>query len=132
MTLYFKNERKAFCTWASKMETPHKFRGSCSQELEGQMGMDIRGKWVRVNNVFITPNAQIWNFRKVYKKIAKITNKSLFLQELVKKDDPDERRIFPIPESVNHQYGWISTRPEFQLEIYGPDIMTPKFIKEEY
>lgn len=64
--------------------------------------------------------------------MAEITGKSLVLQQLLKKETPDERTITPIPESVNHQYGWISTRPEFQLQIYGPDVIRPKPPKEEF
>lgn len=64
--------------------------------------------------------------------MAEITKKSLVLQELGKKEVVDRRTIFPIPESVNHQYGWISTRPEFRLQIYGPDIMIPKPLKDEF
>lgn len=64
--------------------------------------------------------------------MAEITKKSLVLQELVKKETPDKKTIFPIPESVNHQYGWISTKPEFQLQKYGPDVMLMKPPKQEF
>lgn len=64
--------------------------------------------------------------------MAEITGKSLVLQQLAKKETPDQRTIAPIPESVNHEYGWLSTRPEFQLQIYGPDIMIAKPLKDEF
>ena len=41
------------------------------------------------------------------------------------KTGTDTRTILPIPNSVNHEYGWISSRPEFNLQLFGADV--PKF-----
>ncbi|KAL2718882.1 uncharacterized protein V1478_011301 [Vespula squamosa] len=32
----------------------------------------------------------------------------------------DERSCLPTPETSNSEYGWLASKPEFQLEIYGP------------
>lgn len=37
-------------------------------------------------------------------------------------EEPDPRTILPVPETVNHQYGWIPNKEEFRLQIYGPDV----------
>ncbi|XP_008209012.1 uncharacterized protein LOC103316570 isoform X1 [Nasonia vitripennis] len=35
----------------------------------------------------------------------------------------DKRTCLPFPETTNQQYGWLSRRPDFQLENYGSYIV---------
>ncbi|KAJ8981316.1 hypothetical protein NQ317_015449 [Molorchus minor] len=35
------------------------------------------------------------------------------------KEDP--RKLSRVPESVNHDYGWLAQKKEFQLQIYGAE-----------
>lgn len=71
-------------------------------------------------------------FRELQKRLQEITkNSKVKVPEQMKKV-PDKRNILPVPEEVNHDYGWISTKKEFQLEIYGPDIYKPWPLKERY
>ncbi|KAK9731866.1 Normal lung function maintenance, Low in Lung Cancer 1 protein [Popillia japonica] len=43
----------------------------------------------------------------------------------------DPRKILPVPKSVNHEYGWVCSKPEFCLQIYGPDVPNRR-IPEKY
>lgn len=45
---------------------------------------------------------------------------------------PDTRSIHPVPEEVNHDYGWLASKEEFRLEKYGPDVPKPMPLKEFY
>ncbi|KAK9708633.1 hypothetical protein QE152_g27089 [Popillia japonica] len=60
-------------------------------------------------------------------KTRKITERSILIPQ---KSATDPRRI-AIPSSTNGYYGWLCTRPEFQLEKYGPDVKDYT-IPEEY
>ncbi|KAL3288377.1 hypothetical protein HHI36_002825 [Cryptolaemus montrouzieri] len=55
------------------------------------------------------------------KKLNEMSKKSEFLKEVFTDKVEDTRSIKPVPESVNHQYGWIASKEEFQNKI--PDNM---------
>lgn len=54
--------------------------------------------------------------------MADLSKNSPFLSNIQKPIDYiDERSIRPIPETTNHEYGWICSKPEFAYN-FGPDI----------
>ncbi|GJQ84902.1 hypothetical protein Trydic_g515 [Trypoxylus dichotomus] len=59
-------------------------------------------------------------YKELYEKLGKITEKSFFIS---RKTPRDPRSAAPLPNSVNHEYGWLASKPEFKLEIYGPDVV---------
>lgn len=42
----------------------------------------------------------------------------------------DERTIKPVPVTTYGEIGWLSTRPEFRLGDWGPDVPTLPLEKE--
>lgn len=56
-------------------------------------------------------------------KLKQITEKSVMVHD---ESVPDPRTVSPLPNSTNHTYGWICSKPEFRLEIYGPDVNNNK------
>ena len=72
-------------------------------------------------------------FRELHRKLEEISKTSEFLNE-VNKDtgEKDRRSIAPVPQTTNHQYGWIPSKPEFGLEKYGPDVDKPPPLPPNY
>ncbi|XP_044264888.1 uncharacterized protein LOC123011501 [Tribolium madens] len=75
---------------------------------------------------------QNWNNRwkwileeydNLHQKLDEISKDSAFLSGVNKNlREKDQRTIRPIPETTNHEYGWLPNKSEFQLEKYGPDV----------
>ncbi|XP_018320168.1 uncharacterized protein LOC108733483 isoform X1 [Agrilus planipennis] len=58
-------------------------------------------------------------YEKLHQQLTEVSAKA----DNIPKKAPDQRSLKPFPNSVNHEYGWISAKPDFRLEKYGPDIM---------
>lgn len=63
--------------------------------------------------------------RELKKKLDEKTLTSEYLQLVTKEKKPDPRKLSKLPESVNHEYGWIANQEECKLEKYGPDFFKP-------
>ncbi|GJQ70979.1 hypothetical protein Trydic_g893 [Trypoxylus dichotomus] len=59
-------------------------------------------------------------------KLKDLSEHSIVYEEPKK----DLRKILPVPKSVNHEYGWICTKPEFRLQVYGADVPNYKIPKK--
>ncbi|XP_063907869.1 uncharacterized protein LOC135126012 [Zophobas morio] len=72
-------------------------------------------------------------YEELHRKLEEISKTSEFLNE-VNKDtgEKDRRSIAPVPQTTNHQYGWIPSKPEFGLEKYGPDVDKPPPLPPNY
>lgn len=66
-------------------------------------------------------------YEELGKKLSAITETSLVLH---KKEITDRRKILPMPNSTNHEYGWICSKPEFRLEMFGTDVVNKKIPKK--
>lgn len=66
--------------------------------------------------------------RELHERLDKISERSLIVH---KKDITDRRTVRPIPSSVNHQYGWLAAKPEFNLNLYGRDTYQAMPLPEE-
>lgn len=72
-------------------------------------------------------------FSNLHKKLDEISKDSAFLHGVNKNlKEADKRSIRPIPESTNHEYGWLASLPEFKLEKYGPDFDKPAPLPPHY
>lgn len=67
--------------------------------------------------------------RDLQKKLKHVSETSKIIT--IKKKE-DNRSIFPVPEEVNHDYGWLAYKKGFQLEKYGPDVQKIMPYKEFY
>lgn len=65
-------------------------------------------------------------FSDLSKKLSEVSKESTFLTKIKPKEAEDPRTIKPVPETINHQYGWIPSKEEFRLEKYGPDVHKTK------
>lgn len=36
------------------------------------------------------------------------------------------RTLKPVPQTTNGQYGWVLSKSDFKLDIYGPELYKPK------
>jgi hypothetical protein len=62
-----------------------------------------------------------------------LSKDSAFLSDVNKNlRETDKRTIKPIPETTNHEYGWIPSLPDFKLEKYGADVDSPAPLPETY
>lgn len=59
-------------------------------------------------------------------KLDEKTRTSEYLQLVTEEKKPDPRKLSKVPESVNHEYGWIADHEECRLEKYGSDFFKPK------
>ncbi|XP_045481863.1 uncharacterized protein LOC123685999 isoform X1 [Harmonia axyridis] len=59
--------------------------------------------------------------RNMEKQLNEMSKKSEFLKEVFTDKEEDNRDIRPVPESMNHTYGWIANKEDFQNKI--PDTM---------
>lgn len=69
-------------------------------------------------------------YKKLQDEMATITNKLDKDDPNFKKSTRDNRTIKPIPNSVNHEYGWLADKEEFRLQKYGPDVYFPQMLQE--
>lgn len=103
----------------------------------------------------VVPNIELKQLRTFYEKCDNVAlkwtkdwqwlvdeygelhRKMLNISEKLDKDDPSAKKILrdnrstkPIPDSVNHEYGWIAGMEEFKLQKYGPDVYKPPILPE--
>ncbi|KAJ8942369.1 hypothetical protein NQ318_000349 [Aromia moschata] len=71
-------------------------------------------------------------YRELKKKLDQKTKESVFLSGVMEEVKEDPRKLIKVPESVNHEYGWVAVKPEFQLQIYGSDYFKPKPLPDVY
>lgn len=70
---------------------------------------------------------------ELHKKLGELSKDSAFLSDVNKNlRETDKRTIKPIPETTNHEYGWIPSLPDFKLEKYGADVDSPAPLPETY
>ncbi|XP_045481871.1 uncharacterized protein LOC123685999 isoform X2 [Harmonia axyridis] len=70
------------------------------------------------------PNKYKWMmdmYGNMEKQLNEMSKKSEFLKEVFTDKEEDNRDIRPVPESMNHTYGWIANKEDFQNKI--PDTM---------
>ncbi|GJQ84901.1 hypothetical protein Trydic_g514 [Trypoxylus dichotomus] len=80
--------------------------------------------YVRKEDTCVREWPQRWGwildvYKKMQEDLGKSTEKSIMLE---KPAVEDTRKVAPLPNTSNHEYGWIAAKPEFRLEIYGPDV----------
>lgn len=69
-------------------------------------------------------------YAKLSEKLTVMSNKMDVNDPSKNKKITDSRTIRAIPESVNHEYGWLIVKEEFRLEKYGPDVYFPSMLPE--
>ncbi|KAK9877537.1 hypothetical protein WA026_018645 [Henosepilachna vigintioctopunctata] len=70
------------------------------------------------------------NIRDMQKKLSEMSKESEFLKQVFTDKEDDNRSIKPIPESVNHEYGWLASKKEFQNKI--PEKITKPELPPNY
>ncbi|XP_025420697.1 uncharacterized protein C20orf85 homolog [Sipha flava] len=88
------------------------FRNRCEHEIKAHDNWPKKWGWILDEN--------------------KKTDSKLQIIKEIKEDFKyiDPRHMFPFPITTSKEIGWLSSKQEFQLEIYGPDIMCLPIGKE--
>ncbi|VVC25312.1 Uncharacterised protein family C20orf85 [Cinara cedri] len=98
---------------APSVSADRNYRRRCEQEYKASDEWNSKWSWM----------LDINNERN--RKINEV--KKLYHDSMVKKDDADNlsldfSRMPSYPDTTYKEVGWLSSLPEFQLEIFGPDV----------
>ncbi|KAK9877538.1 hypothetical protein WA026_018645 [Henosepilachna vigintioctopunctata] len=85
---------------------------------------EIRAEWEKNNSWMVDI------YRDMQKKLSEMSKESEFLKQVFTDKEDDNRSIKPIPESVNHEYGWLASKKEFQNKI--PEKITKPELPPNY
>lgn len=69
-------------------------------------------------------------YKNLHDEMSRISDKMEIGDPSAKKLFHDKRTTKPIPNSTNHEYGWLAEKDEFRLEIYGPDYSRPELLSD--
>ncbi|KAH0999429.1 uncharacterized protein LOC109535300 [Dendroctonus ponderosae] len=71
-------------------------------------------------------------YRCLEQKLKEKSAESKFLTHIMEEKRQDPQKLVNFPDTTNHEYGWIASQPNFQLERFGADLFEPQPLPDVY
>ncbi|KAF6206257.1 hypothetical protein GE061_017486 [Apolygus lucorum] len=102
--------------WMVTTEGQKNWTAACEREIEARFNWN--DKWGWMSGVMAETIDKLKELRE--KQIARIQERETSSKKALVKNPR------PLPNSVNHEYGWLASRKEYQIERFGPFPLTMK------
>uniref|UniRef100_A0A0A9ZAX5 Sensor protein lytS n=1 Tax=Lygus hesperus TaxID=30085 RepID=A0A0A9ZAX5_LYGHE len=102
--------------WMVTTEGQKNWTAACEREIEARFNWNDKWGWMPV--VMAETIDKLKTLKE--KQIGRILEKEASSKKELAKNPR------PLPNSVNHEYGWLVSRPDYQIERFGPFPLTMK------